>query len=317
MMRKLGSMILSPTDDPLDENLSRKLKTAGNVGELLRVKRARYVKRSDWLASGPEQQHLFKMHAVDSAAHRRPPVFSKESAAILWGLPLGMVPDQVNVNVPKLSGHRSSGLVARRCFDPIESGHWNIDGLAVTGKLQTAVELALILPMTWAVAVMDRLLGEQRLPGEQSAAPVSKADVDVVLRRLGTVRAIRRASRVLDFADPNSGSPGESISRVNMHLAGLPPPELQTRHEDRDGLIGISDFAWKKHRLIGEFDGMSKYQDEKYLKGRGAAETIRAEKQREERLRQAGWTVTRWLWDTAISQSALREHLLRAGLPRE
>lgn len=299
---------------PLDENLARKLKSQASSGRLVRIRRARYVAKNDWLNSSPEEQHLLKMHAIDSAAHRKRPVFSQESAAVLWGIPVGELPGRVSVNVPADSGHRSRGLVVRRRFDPIEPENWLIDGLAVTGKLQTAVELALNLPMAWGVAAMDRVLNPQQLSGEDEPHLVTKADVDAVAMRLVTESAIRRVRRVLDFADPRAGSAAESISRVNIYLAGFPAPQLQTRHEDQHGLIGFSDFAWREFGLIGEFDGMSKYRNEIYLKGQSSADVIQAEKHREERLRKAGWSVTRWMWDTAVSPGALRDHLLRAGL---
>ncbi len=307
MVQKNRPMILRPDDDPLDENLARKLKSQASSGRLVRIRRARYVDKSDWLNSSPEEQHLLKMHSIDSAAHRKRPVFSQESAAVLWGIPVGELPGRVSVNVPADSGHRSRG-------DPIEPGNWFLDGLAVTGKLQTAVELALNLPMAWGVAAMDRVLNPQQLSGEDRPRLVTKADVDAVAMRLVTESAIRRVRRVLDFADPRAGSAAESISRVNIYLAGFPAPQLQTRHEDQHGLIGFSDFAWREFGLIGEFDGMSKYRNEIYLKGQSSADVIQAEKHREERLRKAGWSVTRWMWDTAVSPGALRDHLLRAGL---
>ncbi|MEO5920648.1 MAG: hypothetical protein ABIQ01_05835 [Pseudolysinimonas sp.] len=125
----------------------------------------------------------------------------------------------------------------------------------------------------------------------------------------------RKLRRALAFADPRSGSPGESISRAVMHEYGFPAPELQTEFRDRRGLAGIVDFWWPEFQLIGEFDGRSKYTDDVLLGGRTPADVVIAEKAREDRLRALGPRVTRWDWMTVIGEG-LGMHLVQAGLPR-
>ena len=63
----------------------------------------------------------------------------------------------------------------------------------------------------------------------------------------------------MEFADPRSGSPGESYSRGLMFVAGFQPPELQYEIRDSAGLVGYSDYYWESVRLAGEFDGVEKY----------------------------------------------------------
>ena len=60
---------------------------------------------------------------------------------------------------------------------------------------------------------------------------------------------------------------------------------------DADGLIGYVDMAWPDLMVIGEADGLLKYQDR--------ADLI-AEKLREDRLRALGWIVVRWTWDEVL-----------------
>lgn len=82
---------------------------------------------------------------------------------------------------------------------------------------------------------------------------------------------LRQARTVAAFADARAVSPLESISRVEFHDYGLPPPILQA-------VIGgyeEADFRWPAYRVIGEADGMSKYT---------SVEVLRREKVRQENL---------------------------------
>jgi hypothetical protein len=124
----------------------------------------------------------------------------------------------------------------------------------------------------------------------------------------------RRVQRVLAAADPASGSPGESLSRAVMILAGLPKPELQAAHRDAQGLIGYSDFHWPEHGVVGEFDGWAKYSRGEFLAGRSPEDVLRAEKIREDRLRATGLIVVRWMWPAAKDGAELLVKLRNAGI---
>jgi hypothetical protein len=134
------------------------------------------------------------------------------------------------------------------------------------------------------------------------------------LARVGASRGTARCARMLDLADGRSGSPGESLSRVGMHVLGLPAPILQQQFWDGDGFVGTVDFWWPEQSIIGEFDGRGKYLRDEFLNGRSSADVVIAEKVREDRLRALGNGFTRWGWDIAHSLPRLREHLHRAGV---
>jgi very-short-patch-repair endonuclease len=68
-------------------------------------------------------------------------------------------------------------------------------------------------------------------------------------------------------------------------LAGLPAPELQAWVQGADGRPYRADFFWRKQRVIGEADGLVKY---------ATIDDVRAEKRREDALRQAGYALVRW-----------------------
>jgi len=96
--------------------------------------------------------------------------------------------------------------------------------------------------------------------------------------------------------DGRRESPLESASAVQMLRGEVPPPEVQSLVYDDHGLVGRVDFWWEEFAVVGEADGLSKYD---VLPGGGAAaaqEALRAEKRREDRLRATDARVVRWGW---------------------
>ena len=145
---------------------------------------------------------------------------------------------------------------------------------------------------------------------------ITPVDIAAELDRLAPYYGSVRASRVLDFASGRSESPGESLSRVNIHLLGFPPPELQVPFSDNDGFIGYADFYWPELDLIGEFDGEAKYRDPRYLHGRSAQQAVIDEKYREDRLRRVCRALARWDWNVARNRDLLAARLSPHGLVR-
>jgi hypothetical protein len=109
---------------------------------------------------------------------------------------------------------------------------------------------------------------------------------------------IRAAQRVVAFADRKAGSVLESVSRVAFHEEGLPPPETQVLIADEWGPFAEVDFRWPEFNVIGEADGIGKYDADEW---RSPRDKIRAEKRREERLFDAGYEVVRWGWEDATN----------------
>jgi hypothetical protein len=97
----------------------------------------------------------------------------------------------------------------------------------------------------------------------------------------------RRAVDVCEFADGRAESPLESISRVFMRDWDLPAPELQHPIYDGTGLVGRVDFYWPAYRVVGEADGLLKYDPS----------VGRLEKLRAMRLEDLDHELVRWTWD--------------------
>ena len=131
----------------------------------------------------------------------------------------------------------------------------------------------------WAVATLDSLLW---------ASPDALEALNDRVESWGGLRGIGTVRQAAQLARHGAQNPFETISRVRFAQAGLPEPVLQLPVYDADGLIGNADMAWPEFMVIGEADGLLKYENRSDLI---------AEKLREDRLRALGWIVVRWTWD--------------------
>lgn len=100
------------------------------------------------------------------------------------------------------------------------------------------------------------------------------------------------------LADPGAQSAGESRGLHLFWTGGVPRPETQFEVRDDAGvLIGTCDWGWPEHGLLGEFDGAVKY-GRLLHPGQQPGDVVFAEKQREDRLREAtGFRMVRIIWD--------------------
>jgi len=88
-------------------------------------------------------------------------------------------------------------------------------------------------------------------------------------------------------------------------------PELQYPVYDQRGrLLGLSDFAWPKFGVLGEFDGRVKY-DQLRRPGESPEDVVFREKQREDRMREAtGWLMIRIVWADLQAPEQLAQRVL-------
>ncbi|HEY8913816.1 hypothetical protein [Lacisediminihabitans sp.] len=242
-------------------------------------------------------------------ASRGNPVLSHQSAAIMWRLPIiGQWPNMVHVLAARTTGTRIENGFMRHASDRSNREYVELEGVRVTTLEDTLLDMAASVAIASAVASIDFALRKQL---------TSRGALQGILDERGGIRYRRRIARAVDFATPLSGSPGESLSRVNIHELGFPAPVLQARFEDYRGHIGDTDFWWPGFGLIGEFDGLVKYTRNEYTNGRSVDEVMIEEKVREDRLRARGPSVSRWLWGTAMRPRELFRQLSAAGLKLE
>ncbi|MGO4385552.1 hypothetical protein [Specibacter sp. RAF43] len=299
------------------EHDARRLSRLAAAGDIVRIRRGLYLPAALWTTLPPWHKYRVRVQAVHELAAGTP-VFARESAAQIMGLPLIDAPQLVHTVVPPgQGGGRSSAGIRRLEAVPGDPDPWVMFGLRVTPPVQTARDLALRLPLARSLPAMDKVLSQKVLPGSPPGVRLifRPADVEEAVGLLPTEAQRGRVRRVLAVANGLSQSAGESWSRAIMIQHGFPTPRLQVPFRDARGLIGYPDFDWEEFKVLGEFDGQEKYSQQRFLKGKTPAEAVVAEKNRENRLRALGYTVVRWEYADLRHPERLVRLLHDAGLP--
>lgn len=227
-----------------------------------------------------EQRALATMRAV-AAQLRTDFWFSRESAALVWGLPLITVPRRVHLIQGHRPGRETDPMLARHVGALSETERAERAGLPVTSLERTAVDCGCLLPGAEALAVVDAAL---RGGAEQDALVAG-------LRERAGARGVVQGRRVVAAASPGAESPGESLTRWALLEHGVPTPLVQCPVATRLGTYR-ADLGWPELKVALEFDGAVKYSG-RYGDGTDA---LLAEKRRQDAMEEAGWIVARVTW---------------------
>lgn len=290
-------------------------------GELVRIRRGIYALGSTWLRAETDDRYRLFVRATVLTAEQ-PVLLSHHSAAALHNLPMiGPWPKVVHA----INNHATGGSSARfttshRSVREPES--ISLSGCSATTLKRTLIDVAATASFLVGVTMMDHALRveQERAHGgdgrvASGGPPLSK---DELYAELATVRPRTggaRARRVIDFANPLSADPGESLSRVRIAELGFEVPELQVCFVVRGREYWV-DFFWRGVRKIGEFDGKIKYTRGAILGDRHPGDVVVAEKDRENLLRRQVNSFDRWDWDTAYSPRRFYEFLVEHEVPR-
>ncbi|MCC2032874.1 hypothetical protein [Microbacterium allomyrinae] len=287
----------------------RRLRARITRGDITRIAPGVYTDRREWERLTPMARHA-QLVWESGARARSEQVYSHWAAAALHGIDiLGRWPAAIDLSIADASGGRSSGGIRRHTrIDDVETWSWGRHRVAT--PLQTAVDLAAALRFVEAVAVVDQALWNRRTGG---ALVASGALVEAAHSRTG--RGAGRAVRAADFASSLADSVRESESRVLISAMGFPAPELQARFVLSNGRDAFTDFFWREHRHIGEFDGAGKYRDPALRKGRAPEQVLLDEKDREDDLRRQVSAFSRWRVPALKAPRQLYDILHGAGLP--
>jgi hypothetical protein len=264
------------------------LRRAVRRGALVKVRHGAYTFGDEWTQLDAEGRHLVLTRAVlrslgqDVAA-------SHHSACLLhsmetWGL------DLRRAHVTRLDGGagRTEGDVVHHEGLSLDGDLVRVGGHLVVRPARAALESALLSGVERGLVVVN------------SGLRRGLFDVDELTAQHDLMRSWPGAGvlqLVVRLADGRAESVGETRSAYLLWAQGIPKPELQYAVHDRRGeLVGITDFAWPEHRLLGEFDGRVKYL--RYLRpGEEPGDAVFREKQREDRLRRVtGWSMVRLTW---------------------
>jgi hypothetical protein len=179
-----------------------------------------------------------------------------------------------------------------------------VEGVVATNIARTVIDLLACLPGGEALAIADSAL---RAGADRDALLGLAAELG---RRAGSAEV-----RVVERADIRSESALESMSRWLFLVAILPAPELQVSFADDRGPFAVVDFLWREHGVVGEADGMLKYDADAAAATRDS-DALRVEKLRQERLEQLGLIVVRWGWNDVVNHPARTVARVQAALMR-
>ena len=270
------------------------------AGRLIRVRRGVLAPRVAWTGLTPWDRYLARVHAVGLV--QPGVVFTHESAAALWGMPLLGDPRVVHVTGdPSRTARLRGGIRVHTTTDDTEP--LSAAGLLVAAPADTAVTIArsrhpaLALACADAACRLDPFLDHTILQARNEERPSSRG---------------RRAARwSLERATPLAESTLESMSRALIEWLGFPEPELQHPFPTARGGIEHADFWWEWLGLVGEADGDLKYD------GRfgDPLERLRARRDRDMRML-AGQAsqVEHWGWTEMSLVAPVRAVLTGAGL---
>lgn len=264
--------------------------------EMHRLRKGMYVRADTWQSLTPWERYELR---VDAFRTTNPgATLSHESAAVLHGLPLFGEARHLHsyVHADEMRTQKFADRLVHTSTD--RRNAVLIDGTWCTDLIDTLIDIGRCLPPAAALACWDDALRRG----------VRASDIGDRWVRMASGRGTRTLRWLTAFADAAAESPAESVSRAAISWLGYPAPVLQREFRTQAGTDRV-DFCWPDERLVGEADGLAKYglnQD--------PLTALRDEKAREGRLRVAGFTVCRWMFEDLTSPSRLDALLRGAGL---
>lgn len=172
-----------------------------------------------------------------------------------------------------------------------------IEGIPVTGLARTTVDVCRTHDLRGSLVVADaalRRLVTERVPIwddlrdaclEAALVAAARAQLRVAVDAQAGWPGSREARRAVELADAGAESPLESRSRAEFLLAGLPRPYAGIPVVVDDGRVSWVDLDWPDFGVVGEADGVGKYDRPRALY---------EEKVRQDALERRGRKVVRW-----------------------
>jgi len=210
------------------------------------------------IPNGHELRLVDQVRAVSMVTHGS--VVSHSTAARLWDFPLPPwinSDDAIHVTRPKhLNAPRRRGVVGHRAS--LAAGEIaEQDGVALTSRLKTWIDLACMLPVAELVVIGDHLVRFPRAAFEARDAPfATAADLTEVIRLHRGKRGVAKAAEALGLVRVGADSAPETRLRLALVDAGLPEPSLNEPIVDDWGRSWHSpDMQYKVFKLAIEYEG--------------------------------------------------------------
>jgi hypothetical protein len=210
-------------------------------------------------------------------------VFSHETAARLWGIPLPAWMEHDRVHVASFDGSnrpRTAGVVGHQLTDPalrLVERH----GIRVLDPATVWLQLAARLRVHDLVAAADHLVLTPRRGDPDDPRPYVPLGRLADRARRFRGRGRRTALAAMLLVRDGAESPRETALRLVLVENLLPEPALNEAIVAADGtFIGYGDLTYPDHRIVVEYDGEQHRTDARQYYG---------DIERHEALLRAGW----------------------------
>jgi Transcriptional regulator, AbiEi antitoxin len=229
--------------------------------------------------------------AAATLSTRRPSWASHASGLAMHRIPTGRsTPQRAAVTVDDAGGVMQRRARYDRHAARLPTWHRSeVEGVPAVTAERAVVDRCRQVPFVDRLIVGDAALNLKRVTREQ---------IVEVLDFCSGWRGIRDAREAAAYFDGRRESPLESLSFGVFVLRGLPLPRCQVPIVDDWGdLIGVVDFYWPEHGVIGEADGRVKYR--RSPDGRAAKPTTLLDEKYRQELLEDRHVVVRWGWSDA------------------
>jgi very-short-patch-repair endonuclease len=204
------------------------------------------------------------------------------------------------VIAPKRRGRAPRGIAAHRDGTLTLSDRGAIEGIPCTSLARTLLDIAATestraLRYTVTQAEVQKVFD---LP-----------EVEELLKRSKGRRGVRRLRLAIELHDPAEQDARSELEKRLWRLfkrGHLDPPEING-HLLVDGISMMPDFIWRDARLIVEADSR---------RAHGTVTAFEKDRQRDQRLIDAGWTVIHATWHQVTQEPERLLRLLRSLLSR-
>ncbi len=286
-----------------------------------RVRPGAYVLGADWDEAFSETRLRTLADAVARRCRDDSAAFCRLTAAALWRLPVYRTrSDRAHMVFPHEYTRRNSGDLVRH-QEPLPRGDVVvIDGHRVTSLDRTVYDVIRTASLEASVVVFDAALrsiawDDAARSYDSAAAEGFRGLVAARIRRGVGARGIRQARFVSQIADGRAQLPGESVTRLWLHLLGVSSPHLQYRVDFDDGGFALLDLAWPDRGRWMEFDGDVKYGDPAFMSGRSTEEVLSRQRAREARIISVtGWHCDRHGFDRMATFDQFAVYIRSIGL---
>ncbi|HVD39933.1 MAG TPA: DUF559 domain-containing protein [Solirubrobacterales bacterium] len=226
-------------------------------------------------------------------------VLSHRSAAYLHGI-LEDSRNRVDVIAPNRRGRSPDGIAAHRDGTLAPADRTVIDGIPCAGLARTLLDIAATeSPETLRYAINQAEV--ERI--------FDLAEVVELLKRSRGKRGVARLRLAVAHHDPQEQEARLELEKKLLRLfkrGALSRPEVNG-HLLVDGISLMPDFLWRDARLIVEADSRRIH---------GTPTAFEKDRERDQRLAAAGWTVVRVTWRQATQEPERLLQTLRTLLSR-